>query len=554
MDKTWDKLHQPCPLCNSSDAVGINADDSAKCFSCGEFMPSYTKACGGQDMQSTTTQTKQPDMVDEGKFSALTDRKISMQTAQKYGVKCVHDLQGNVVKHFYPYYNGHELSATKIRNCKDKDFYVSGSYNDTGLFGQQLFKGGKYVTITEGECDAMAAYELLGSKWAVVSIKRGANGAVRDIKESLEFFDDFENVIIAFDKDKAGQEASIKVARLFKPGKARIVTLPNGWKDPNDMLRNNKHKEFVEAWWASKVYTPSGVINVSEQREKFHNRERKESVPYPYEGLNKKLYGLRQGELVTLTGGTGLGKSSVTRELEHHLIKNTKDNVGIIALEEDWRRTIDGILSIEANARLYVDQIRDRFSKEELDKFFDILYDGENKNRVWVHSHFGTNDIDDIFTKLRFMIIGCDCKWVVVDHLHMLVSAVHEGDERRAIDSIMTRLRSLVEETGAGIILVSHLRRVDGNKGHENGIEVSLSHLRGSNSIGQLSDCVIALERNQQSDDPDEARTTRMRILKSRYTGDVGMACRVIYDSETGRLSELTDEDITFDDSLDEAF
>ena len=555
MDKTWDKLHQPCPLCGSSDAVGINADGSAKCFSCGEFMPSYDNACQGKNMETVNTnQTKQIDIVDEGSFSALTDRKISQNTAKKYGVKCVHDLQGNVVKHFYPYFNGHELSATKVRNVKTKDFFVNGSYNDTGLFGQQLFKGGKYVTITEGECDAMATYELLGSKWAVVSIKRGANGAVRDIKESLEFFDNFENVIIAFDKDKAGQEASIKVARLFKPGKARIVTLPNGWKDPNDMLKNNRHKEFVEAWWSAKVYTPSGVINVSEQREKFHNRERKESVPYPYEGLNKKLYGLRQGELVTLTGGTGLGKSSVTRELEHHLIKNTKDNVGIIALEEDWRRTIDGILSIEANARLYVDQIRDRFSKEELDKFFDILYDGENKNRVWVHSHFGTNDIDDIFTKLRFMIIGCDCKWVVVDHLHMLVSAVHEGDERRAIDSIMTRLRSLVEETGAGIILVSHLRRVDGNKGHENGIEVSLSHLRGSNSIGQLSDCVIALERNQQSDDPDEARTTRMRILKSRYTGDVGMACRLIYDGETGRLSELTDEDITFDDSLDEAF
>ena len=76
------------------------------------------------------------------------------------------------------------------------------------------------------------------------------------------------------------------------------------------------------------------------------------------------------------------------------------------------------------------------------------------------------------------MIIGCECKWVVVDHLHMLVSAVSEGDERRAIDNISTRLRSIVEETGAGIILVSHLRRVDGNKGHENGIEVNLSHLK----------------------------------------------------------------------------
>jgi len=554
-DKTWDKVHQPCPLCNSSDAVGVNTNGSAKCFSCGEFIFDYKGACEGKDMTTTTTnQTsfKQPNNISEGSFLALTDRKISKETAQKYGVKVVQDLQGNVIKHMYPYYNGHEVSATKIRFVNNKDFIVNGSYNETGLFGQQLFKGGKYITITEGECDAMAAYELLGSKWAVVSIKRGAQGAVKDVKESLEFFDDFENVIIAFDNDKAGKDAAVKVARLFKPSKARILTLPNGWKDPNEMLRENKHKDFVEAWWASKVYTPSGVINVTEQREKFHNREKKESIPYPYEGLNKKLYGLRQGELVTLTGGTGLGKSSVTRELEHWLVKQTKDNVGIIALEEDWRRTIDGILSIEANARLYIDQVRERFSKEELDKMFDILYDGENRNRVWVHSHFGTNDIDDIFTKLRFMIIGCDCKWVVVDHLHMLVSAVHEGDERRAIDTIMTRLRSLVEETGAGIILVSHLRRIDGNKGHENGIEVSLSHLRGSNSIGQLSDCVIALERNQQSDDPDEARTTRLRVLKSRYTGDVGMACRVIYDVETGRLTELTDDDITFDDVGDE--
>ena len=554
-DKTWDKVHQPCPMCGSSDAVGVNKDGSAKCFSCGEFIFDYEGACRGKDMKTNNQpEIKTPDTVGEGSYIALTDRGISKATAQKYGVKAVQNLKGEVIKHFYPYYNGHELGATKIRNSVTKDFFIQGGYNGTGLFGQQLFKSGKYITITEGECDAMAAYELLGSKWAVVSIKRGAQGAVTDIKESLEFFDDFENVIIAFDNDKAGKDAAVKVARLFKPGKAKVLSFPNGWKDANDMLKSNKHKEFVEAWWAAKVYTPSGVINITEQRAKFHDREKKESVPYPYEGLNKKLYGMRQGELVTLTGGTGLGKSSVTREIEHWLIKETTDNVGIIALEEDWRRTVDGILSIEANARLYIDHIRENFSTEQLDKFFDILYDGDNKNRVWIHSHFGTNDIDDIFSKLRFMIIGCDCKWVVVDHLHMLVSAVSEGDERRAIDNIMTRLRSIVEETGAGIILVSHLRRVDGNKGHENGIEVSLSHLRGSNSIAQLSDCVIALERNQQSDDPDEARTTRMRVLKSRYTGDVGMACRVIYDGDTGRLHELSDADITIDDNAGEAF
>ena len=243
--------------------------------------------------------------------------------------------------------------------------------------------------------------------------------------------------------------------------------------------------------------------------------------------------------MVTLTGGTGLGKSSITRELEHWLITNTQDNVGIMALEEDWRRTVDGIMSIEANARLYIDQVRERYSKEQLDEYLDKLYSGTNEDRVWIHAHFGAHDLDEIFAKLRFMIIGCNCKWFVIDHLHMLVSSLAEGDERRAIDNIMTRLRSLVEETGAGLILVCHLRRASGDKGHENGITVSLSHLRGCQSIAQLSDCVIALERNQQAEDPTEANTTHMRILKSRYTGDVGMATHLKYDSETGRLSEI---------------
>jgi len=538
-----------CPKCGGSDPVSLNEDGSAKCFSCDTYFLNYNKAIEGELVVEKETTT--PANPHGGDFVALTDRRISEATARKYGVKSILSSSGDIVQHIYPYYNKHELSATKTRYVRDKNFSVSGSFNGTGLFGEQLFQsGGKAITITEGECDAMACYELMGSKWASVSIKRGASGAVKDIKESLEFLESFESIVICFDNDKQGIEASKKVAMLFQPSKAKIMSLPNGYKDANDMLRQNKHKEFIEAWWASKVYTPSGVINVSESRAEFFDREKKASVPYPWQGLNEKLIGLQAGTLVTLTGGTGLGKSSVTRELEHWLIKETTDNVGVIALEEDWRRTVDGILSIEANARLYIDQVREQFTPEELDKFFDILYDGDNENRVWIHAHFGTNNIDEIFNKIRFMIIACDCKWVVVDHLHMLVSALSEGDERRAIDNIMTRLRSIVEETGAGLILVSHLRRVDGNKGHENGIEVSLSHLRGSQSIAQLSDCVIALERNQQAEDIDEANTTRLRVLKSRYTGDVGLASRLLYERETGRLREVPKEQ--FEENDDE--
>ena len=546
------KTHQSCPICTHNDCVTVFSNGTAWCHS--HCIEGKDKPFKYNQETIETKATQKIISADNSRYSfgALTDRKIAEDTARKYGVKVTYNYEGKIAEHMYPFYSENTLTATKIRTVSTKDFRWTGSATEAGLFGEHLFKsGGKYLLITEGECDAMASYELMGSKWPVVSIKGGAGSAVKDIKNSLEFVEGFEFVVICFDKDKAGREASKKVARILKPGKAKIMNLPDGFKDPNEMLEANEHQKFLQSFWDSKVYTPSGVINISELRKKFHDREQRESVPYPWQGLNKKLYGLRQGELITLTGGTGLGKSSVTRELEHHLIMNTTDNVGVISLEEDWRRTVDGILSIEANARLYIDQEREKFSKEELDDLFSVLYDGENKNRVWVHAHFGTNSIEEIFSKLRFIIIGCECRWVVIDHLHMLVSAVHEGDERRAIDDIMTRLRSIVEETGAGLILVSHLRRVSSDKGHEQGIEVSLSHLRGSQSIAQLSDCVIALERNQQSDDEEESNTTRLRVLKSRYTGDVGIASSLIYDHATGRLSEAY-EDYEFNDNNNE--
>ena len=538
------KYHQPCPLCSSSDACSLNEDGSAYCFSCDKRVDNYEQLTGGNIENIQTHRINSVNEI-EGSFLALNDRGIALATAKKYNVKSIANKEGKIIRHFYPYCVASEITSYKVRE-DGKYFTWRGNSQGTGLFGQSIFKdSGKFITLVEGECDAMSAYEMLGSKWPVVSVKSGAAGAAKDVKNSIEFLEKFDCVVINFDSDKAGLEAAKKVARLLTPGKAKIQVLPDDFKDANDMLKAGRGQGYIDSWWSAKLYTPSGVLNISEKKEQFNNREQRENVPYPWTGLNKKLYGLRSGELVTLTGGTGLGKSSVTREIEHWLITQTKDNVGIIALEEDWRRTVDGILSIEANARLYIDQVREQYTKEQLNKYFDNVYSGKNKDRVWIHSHFGITDIDEIFSKIRFLIIGCSCKWVIVDHLHMLVSAMSDGDERRSIDNIMTRLRSIVEETGAGLILVSHLRRVDGNRGHENGITVSLSHLRGSQSIAQLSDCVIALERDQQAEDPEEANTTHIRVLKSRYTGDVGMATHLLYDRDTGRLVETFLQDET---------
>jgi len=539
----------PCNKCGGSDPVSLDDKGAGFCFSCNTYFKNYSTSEVPQNNDTITdfkTYQRNSSMETQGfeSFNPLTDRKISLETAKKYGVKSTL-VNGKIDKHYYPYYNGHEFAGTKIRKA-NKDFAWTGSPKEVGLFGENLFKaGGKFVTLTEGECDAMAAYELMGSKWPAVSIKSGAQGGIKDVKENLEYLESFDSVVINFDNDKPGKDAAQAIAKLLTPGKAKIMTLPVDYKDANDMLRQGRHAAYVSAFWDAKIYTPSGVLNLSDQLGAYQKlrTEKKTAIPYPWHGLNKKLEGMRAGELVTLTGGTGLGKSSVTREIEHWLIENTEDNVGVVALEENWSRTAEGIMAVEANAKLHLDSVKSKFTDDQLDQCFKKVFMGKNEGRVWIHAHHGVNNLDDIFSKLRYMIIGLDCKWLVVDHLHMLVLSTLENDERKAIDGIMHRLRTMVEETGCGMILVSHLRRVEGNRGHENGIETGLSHLRGSQSIAQLSDCVIALERNQQSEDDIEASTTKVRVLKSRYTGDVGVACSLLYDGTTGRLKEISDYD-----------
>jgi twinkle protein len=84
------------------------------------------------------------------------------------------------------------------------------------------------------------------------------------------------------------------------------------------------------------------------------------------------------------------------------------------------------------------------------------------------------------------------------------------------------------------MILISHLKRPANDKGHEDGAQVSLGHLRGSHSIVQLSDMVIALERNLSSGQ----NYSNIRVLKNRFNGQTGPAGTIAFDSATGRMKE----------------
>ena len=530
--------HNACPECGSSDGNALYSDGHTFCYVCktygkegeAELIPqqqTYPRINGLQRNQSVKKHWV---------TAEITDRKIQEETCRVYGVTVIRNGT-QITEHMYKYNDkdGNHI-ATKFRRTQDKQFWSEGPLNEAGLFGQSVFgKGGKYITVCEGEIDAMSAYQLLGSKWPVVSIKNGAASAYKNCQQSLDYLNKFDQIVLCFDNDKAGREAQQQVARLFEPNKCKIMSLD--LKDANEYLKTGQREKFVRQWWDASTYTPAGIINLADLGTSLYEEAHYQTCLYPWPKLNEKTYGMRTGELVTFTSGAGMGKSSIMRELMHHIMSNTEDNIGVLALEENTRNTAFNIMSVEANARLYIKEIRDQYTQEQLNEWQKKTI---GSGRFFAFDHFGSIANDEILDRVRYMAKALECKWVFLDHLSILVSGQEDnGDERKSIDILMTKLRSLVEETGIGLLLVSHLRRPAGDRGHEDGREVSLSHLRGSASIAHLSDAVVALERNQQADDEVEANTTTIRILKNRYTGETGAACYLHYDKETGRMSQI---------------
>ena len=531
----------PCDDCGSSDGRVYYDDNHSYCYVCktrhwlqGDEMTSIP-ADHQRVVRMNQSNPMQRKPQIKGFVSEIKDRNIAQATCDKYGVRIVKDADGKIIQHVYPYYDKNGVHvANKIRYVADKTFSWEPAAPST-LFGENTCQpNGKYVTITEGELDALSASEMLGNKWPVVSVKDGAQSAIRSCKSSYEFLNSFDSIIICFDNDEAGKAAATKVAELFEPNKCKIVHLEH--KDANEYLVKNKREEFTKAWWAARTYTPAGIINLKDYGDTLYEEGLQQTCLYPFEGLNDKLYGIRTGELVTFTAGTGTGKSSVMRELMHHILKNTDENIGVISLEENVRSTIFHLMSVEANARLYIREERERYPKDDLVRWQENTV---GTGRFFAFDHFGSMSTEEILARIRYMVKVLDCKWVFLDHLSILVSGLEGMDERRNIDILMTKLRSLVEETNCALLLVSHLRRASGDNGHEDGKEVSLSHLRGSQSIAQLSDAVVAMERDQQSDDPNIANTTTIRVLKNRYAGETGVACHLFFNKETGRLHEV---------------
>lgn len=530
------KTGLPCPSeqCGSSDAYAIDENGWGHCFSCDKnFKEGSVELCE-EDYIVTGTYTlpstrKAPTEAyrssgDDIKYRSIVDRSINVNTAERYGVG----------------YRGEDLvfpfgtNAAKLRIKGEKQFTIRGDWSSySGLFGQERFSaGGKMVIVTEGEFDAMSAFQMMDGKYPVVSVRNGAKAAVKDCKVNYEWLDSFDNIYLNFDMDEAGQEATKQVAELF-PRKAKIVKLPNGMKDANDMLKDGRKTEYAVQVWRAEQYSPAGVVRLAAMWDEFANEDSNVKIPFPdaWVQLNDMMKGgTERGEVTVVGALTSIGKSTIVTNICYHLMENTNFKTGVLFLEGTQREVVRDVLSLDLAMNLRrmdrKDMDMDRLEKHWKEEIAP-------KDNLILIDHKGSLSTESIMQKVNYLAKAEECDLVIIDPLQAAIDSSDNG----AVINFMDEILKFAKETNVAVILVSHMRKPDGKDPHA----VSEYDLLGSSSINQIAFNTILISRDKMAEDPVKKNATKLHLVKCRRTGDTGNAGWLRYDNLTTHMYAMGD-------------
>lgn len=538
-----------CYKCNASHGVALYDEGTGYCHKSGcyynaeEVAHYYSQAEIGKFYKKYGKSKNPRNNMITGESRAIISRNLNAETTEfwhyEFGTYLNSETGEQETCHIANYYGedktliGQKLKFKK--NEKGKSNYTWLGEHVGDLYGKWLWMDKKYkfITITEGELDALSVSQSNGNKYPVVSLPDGAQSADKVIRKNLKWLEqNFDKVVLCFDNDEEGIKAANKVAPLFSPGKLAIAKLP--LKDASEMLVANRTEELIRAIWNAKTYRPDGIITLKDFIDDLDEKV-EWGLSYPWPELNKLTYGMRKQELVVIGAGSGVGKTEFMKEIIVHLRKEHNQKVGIIFLEENPKRTSLSLAGKFMNKPIHIPDVK--FDPKEKRAALESLEGGDDS--LVFYNHFGYMDWDNIKDVAKYMVLQMGCQWVFLDHITALAQGDDNGDTVKVLDRIMQEAASSLRMYDYGMVAVSHLSKPSqGRKPHEEGGRVFLQDLRGSQGIKQWASFVFGLERDQQG---EEKNKVTVRCLKDRETGQgVGKTVELQYHPLTGRLLEYT--------------
>lgn len=531
MDKNIVVYKTQCPLCakegrdNSQDNAHVFESGYANCVA---GHGSIGKLDKNGKTKRMTKKNRNDGFPKQGIFHAIKSRGISEETCKFYNYQVVPKTK----EHIANYCNAAgEVVMQQIRT-PDKQFPMIGNREHRwDLWGMHLFSANegdnRFVTITEGQIDCLSIAEVFDCKWPVVSLPNGADSAEEVILKNKEWLEGFKYVILAFDSDKPGRDATEKCMKVLEPGKVKICRWKR--KDANEHLVAGEADQIKKSVYNAALYVPEPILTgdrLLETLEDWQSRTR----DWPFPTMNEVLQPIRTPCIYTIAARPGIGKTEFVGEIMRAEV-GSGGKIGVVALEQTMQQILIKLTDTLLGTTLSLVSNR-KFTEEEREMCRIVA---ENLV-IYDHITYGSS-LDNVVAHIPYMVRALGCEFVIFDNLSYSATAIR-GDERRGIDQSMIALKDSTIKYDYTLFNVCHIKREDGfSELEDDDFPVSVNDIRGSQGIEMYSDYIIGLHRDKDSEDPKRRNRTYGQCLKDRMTGqDVGVGFHLDFNPETKRF------------------
>ena len=181
------------------------------------------------------------------------------------------------------------------------------------------------------------------------------------------------------------------------------------------------------------------------------------------------MWVMRRNDKIIVTGNSG--KSTISRKIEYAIIEYLRnmdiprlegwkenEKIAIIRLEEDEEESVNSLYAeeLKIDPKAFVAD-PEQFLTDEQHLAIHQRWIAEDKVKIF--DHFGSIPTDQLLQKLKQMVFLDGCRWIILDHLSMVISGLKSDNERRDLDNIMTELAAFCKKYDVFILSISHMKR-----------------------------------------------------------------------------------------------
>lgn len=409
-----------------------------------------------------------------------------------------------------PHFQGGKVLNIKFRKISPKTFKrVVGKpsilFNLDGIDFEK-----PSVLLVESETDAIAAWQM-----GVKNVLALTTGATTCLPEWIEILKQFKKTFILLNSDEAGRRGSYKIAEKIGFAKCWNMVLPV--KDVNDFLLKYSAKDFLRQFAKTKRFQLKEIISIGESfdkmREWAQNKDQFQGTPTGIESLDSLIGGLKEEELIILSGDSGIGKTTLALNLLLNALFQNKRCLAFL-LEGKLYWWISRLLT------MHLDKPYDTITTEEWGKT-------KSEFRDFPLYFFSGSQAELTPQKLIQIVEACiklyDIDFLVLDNLGKIVPV---GDEYVARTSrTVSTLKNLAVDLKIPILLICHIRKPAWAR---KVIRPTMHDLKSSSTIYQDADLILMLMKEDDS--------LSLEVQKNR-TGECGKV-NLNFETSTGKICE----------------